>query len=364
MRDLRLIVKPCLGILTVAMVLMGCGATDDIIVDCDAVGDRYPVCHFDKPEDLELLPDQHTLLVSQLGGMDGEFSGSLALLDTRDHTITRLPIFNEDADEIWGDTHCPSPPGSVFAPHGIHLSTRADQRLQLLVVNHGKRESIEYFEPIEVDGIWDLRWRGCTVAPPGSFLNDVVALPDGGFLATHMFPKSNPRIGLLGLDMIKGLFGVKVGHVLHWNGSAFEVMNGSQSPFPNGIQISDDGNTVFLNVYLKNEVWKLRYPDGELLGKAEITGPDNSAWDDQGRLLIASQTAGSFDMSACFSVTSGACGAEFDIVALDPDTMEAEVILTQAGAPMGAATVALQVGEALYMGSFASDRILVAPMPR
>jgi hypothetical protein len=41
--------------------------------------------------------------------------------------------------------------------------------------------------------------------------------------------------------------------------------------------------------------------------------------------------------------------------------METEVLLHHAGPPMGAATVALDLGDSLLLGTFSGDRVLWAP---
>jgi hypothetical protein len=49
----------------------------------------------------------------------------------------------------------------------------------------------------------------------------------------------------------------------------------------------------------------------------------------------------------------------FNIVALDPDSMTiVETLYATDGAPMGAGTVGLRVGDELFIGSFHGDRIL------
>ncbi len=96
---------------------------------------------------------------------------------------------------------------------------------------------------------------------------------------------------------------------------------------------------------------------GELLGSAEIPAPDNLTWRDDGLLLVASHPASLGDMMTCMRGVEGSCPFEFQIVALDPQTMTGEPILSNAGPPMGAGTVALQVGQELFIGTFAGDRI-------
>lgn len=352
------------ALLLIALALLGgCGEKYPPVNGCVPAGGLEPTCSFSNPEDIELLPDGRTLLISQMGSLHGDRPGSFALFDTKSQTITRLPQFGASAGPPWGDASCTTPPGPAFSPHGIDLGRRADGQWQLLAVNHGGRESVEFFQLLEESEGYRLAWRGCALPPPDSHMNDVAALPAGGFVATHMYPRGSPSIGPFNLDLLKGMLGFDTGYVLHWDGERFEVAAGTRAPYPNGIQVSPDGKTLFVNAYLAGEVRKIAFPGGELLGKARVKGPDNSQWDAEGRLLVASHTAGLVELGACFGITEGACGAAFAIVAVDPGSMEAQTILEHRGAPMGAATVAQQVGDELYLGSFAGDRIVRAPMP-
>jgi hypothetical protein len=49
------------------------------------------------------------------------------------------------------------------------------------------------------------------------------------------------------------------------------------------------------------------------------------------------------------------------VIKADPETMQAEVFLSQDGAPMGYATVALKVGDRVFMGSAHGDRVVSSP---
>jgi len=90
-----------LGIL--AMVLAtGCGDRPPPVTGCAAVGDLVPVCGLSRPEDMELLPDGHTMVISQMGTLDGAEAGSLALYDTATGIITGLPPFTEPPAQRWG----------------------------------------------------------------------------------------------------------------------------------------------------------------------------------------------------------------------------------------------------------------------
>jgi hypothetical protein len=108
-------------------------------------------------------------------------------------------------------------------------------------------------------------------------------------------------------------------------------------------------------------VRRLSLRDGRVEARAEVTGLDNATWAEDGRLWVASLTSLA-DVTRCGNLERGACAAAFRIVAVDPETMETEVIYEGGGAPMGGGTVGLQVGDELFIGSFAGDRILRVPL--
>ncbi len=83
----------------------------------------------------------------------------------------------------WGDPACPGLVGDMLVPHGISLAKRSGGAMELYVVNHGGRQSMEMFELKPEAGSWSLVWHGCV--PATQEYNDVAALPDGGFIATH-----------------------------------------------------------------------------------------------------------------------------------------------------------------------------------
>jgi hypothetical protein len=343
-----------------ALTALACAGAGEPVLSCDPIGPARPICGFQNPEDLELLPDGQHLLVGEFGSMEGERAGALSLLDIASEQRTVLYRGGDGGDLTpgWGDPDCPGAPAPELSPHGIHLSRRADGRLQLLVVNHGGRESVEFFEVSESDGDWKVTWRGCALAPEGSWLNDVVALPEGGFLATHMMPR---RSGALqGIEYLKAaVFGMQTGHALEWRPErGFAPLPGTETVFPNGIALSADGATLYLNSSIGGEVLRIDRASGRALGSAEVAGPDNSSWAPDGRLLVASFDGPLWEVLSCDGIERGGCPVSFEIVAIDPETLVTETLHRGGGAPMGGGTVGLRVGDELFIGSFAGDRIL------
>jgi hypothetical protein len=352
-----------LAALGLAWAALACSRPLPPILDCAPAKDARPVCGFHNPEDLALLPNAHALVVSQMGALDGTRPGSLVFFDLASDSIAAAyppPAGDASAARVgWGDAHCPGPPGAAFSPHGLDLARRPDGALALWVVNHGGRESVELFEVSDAPGAPALAWRGCVLAPEGALLNDVAALPDGGFVTTKFLSKSHPN-----LDSLLGLLRIPTGYVLEWQaGSGFHKVAGSDAPLPNGIAVSPDGETLFVDVYLADEVRKLSRRSGEELGTAQIASPDNLNWAPDGQLLVASHNAPLNEIAACADVAQGQCPFHFSIVRLDPERMKGVELYENHGPPMGAGTSALCIGDELVIGSFAGDRLLRVTLP-
>lgn len=358
-------------LLSILLFLAACGTTQQPISGCEPVDNITPVCKFKNPEDMALLPDQRTLIISQIGRLSAEVPGSLVFFDTASQLITPAFVLPEkaalDTSTNWGAASCPGRPGAEFSPLGISLRQRNDGRWQLAVANTGRHVSVEMFELLAHDQHYTLAWRGCVIPPEGSFLNDVALLRNGGFVASHMFDQRDPLLFGFSTGVWKAQLGINTGYVFEWlpeASTSFRVLADSHGPFMNGIQLSADENSVFVSVTSGNEVRKLDRASGKLLAAAKVINPDNLAWDQDGYLLAASLDGGKLDQLACFWHPGETCGLGFSIARINPESMASEKFFQHAGAPMGGATVAQQVGADLYLGSFTGDRIVKIPYAR
>lgn len=359
----RQLSAPALLATAAITLISGCADRSIIITDCQAVDNKTPHCGWQRPEDMELLPDGKTLIVSQMEVGHGKIPGDIALLDTATGEKQAL-VIEQTSDELWGDSQCTGSVGNHLGPHGIHLSTRADGRQQLLVVNHGQRESVEFYELQHQNEQYQLQWRGCAEAPQGSFLNDVVALPEGGFAVTHMFTKGDSPVGTLNLTELKALMGFNPGHLLRWNPeSGYQKIGNFSGDYPNGLQISADGNYLFINLWAESKIKKLELASGEVVGEAEVMHPDNSQWDGEDRLLVTGHDFTINDLRVCTDLDEGTCPGAFEVMSVDTEAMTSQSLMRIEGAPMGAGTVTQRVGDAWYIGSFLGDRILQVPAP-
>jgi len=330
------------------------------IPPCEESNGIRTVCGFRNPEDLVVVPGGEFLLVSEMGTFLSDAPGALSLLDVQREQRRDLPISWQRGpdDERWGDVNCMAPTPERLSPHGIDLLTRDDGRHQLLVVNHGD-EQVEFFELAQIDANWQLQWMGCAKPPGDPFINDVAGLRDGGFVATHMWDKGIPFA-----DVVARLTaGEATGWVWQWlPASGFTKLPDSDDLMPNGITVSPDGNTVFVNVYMGNKTVRINRISGIREGELNVKNPDNIVLGEDGHLWVASHLNEPVE-GRCPDGHSGPCLLPFQIFKADPATMTAEVVFRHEGAPMGYVTVALPHAGRVYFGTASGDRLASIVLP-
>lgn len=369
------LLRACVAALPFGLLLSACSSAP--AGNCQSIPGIDAICGFRNPEDIKRLPDQKTLLISQVGSFGKpKSSGSLVYFDSQSQSIRPAfptvvtPNLSESgadinnkstSSNIWGASNCPGMPGPEFSPLGISLQQRQDGRWQVAAVNQGQRMSVEMFELLKVGAHYGLEWRGCVAMPAEIAMNSVALLRSGGFVATHMFDRRAPSLFGFNISLWKSQLGFDTGYVFEWQPSHekdLRILADSHGPFLNGIELSADEATVFFSVTLANQVRKLDRASGKLLGSVKLERPDNLAWDEQGFLLVASLTGSRLENWACIQHAGESCGMAFKITRVHPDNLRSEIVFAHEGAPMGAATVAQQMGDALYLGSFTGDRIL------
>jgi hypothetical protein len=91
-----------------ALALAACSDPRPAIVDCNASAEARPVCGFQNPEDLALLPGGTLLVISQMGEMDGSEPGSLVFFELASDAIT--PAFAGTTDVLASSAGWVTPP--------------------------------------------------------------------------------------------------------------------------------------------------------------------------------------------------------------------------------------------------------------
>jgi hypothetical protein len=317
--------------------LLGCGRHDRIEIICGTVA----------PEDFERTPDNRYLIVSKMGR--GEERG-LDLFDLATQTFTAIPL-SAGKKPGWGEDACKESIGGRIQPHGLSLSKRTSGEWQLYVVNHNTRESMEMYELMPDGTKWKLAWRGCVLASEP--YNDVAALPDGSFVATRPMAIQKESRNLFG--------GKPSGNVAVWTkGGGEQVLPGSEYGYPNGVLVSKDGRSAYISGWTTRDLHKYDLAIKREVAKIELAFmPDNLTWSPDDKILAAGIKGINGN---CPSDSNYPCMQGFVLAEVDPKTMESRIVFDNNGkALISGVSVAIQAGDAFYVGSFQGDRLLKLP---
>jgi hypothetical protein len=299
------------------------------------------------PEDLLALPGGEWVIASSMSG-----DGGLALIRASDRMAMKAypsAAAREQLDSsLYGE--CPGPPSAGrFTTHGLYVESGDGSVHRLLVVGHGDRESIEVFDVDMRESMPQLTWIGCVVAPDPIGLNSVRGLPDGGFLTTNFLSRgTDPAATQRMRD------GERNGELWEWHpDSEWQKVPGSEAAGANGIELSDDGGTIYMAAWGSQSFVRLSR-GGTPVQRDEVPlgfRVDNIHFSGDGSLLAVGQGTGE---KARHTVA----------VKIDPETLAVrEVLAHPDSAAFTAGTAAAEVGDRWWVGSFRGDRIAVLPAP-
>ena len=306
---------------------------------CAPVGDLQFICGVISPEDLAVVPDSDWVIAS--GNQAG---GRIQLVSVNGKTARVLFPAAGAGERLDSGAYptCPGPidpaEGDDFRAHGLYLKPGPGGVHTLFVVHHGRRESIEVFELDARGQEPALTWIGCAVAPEGVTLNAVAALPDGGFATTAPRMNGDPSSA-----------------VWEWQtDSGWEIVPGSEDVRPNGLEVSDDGEWLYVAGWQDERFIRLSRGRTPVETDAVQLGfrPDNLRMAPDGLVYAAGHTD--------FRTPSEAS----NVARIDPGTLEFERIFRQPYLEgFAAATTAVPIGNDIWLGTNRGERIAYFPAP-
>jgi hypothetical protein len=323
------------------------GAFNPSLLDCGRHGEIEIICGTTAPEDFEHTPDGRFLIVAKMGRDENR---GLDLFELATQTFSAIPLSAGKRPD-WGEDTCTESIGEQIQPHGMSLSRRTSGEWQLYVVNHSVRESMEMYELLPDGTKWILAWRGCVLASEP--YNDVAALPDGSFVATR--PQAIQKEGL-------NLFGGEpTGNVAVWTTVGGEqVLPGSEYGYPNGVLVSNDGRFAYISGWATRDLHRYDLKAKKEVTKCEFTFmPDNLTWTPDGKILAAGIKGVNGN---CPPESDDPCIQGFILEEVDPKTLEHRTLYDNNGkALINGVSVAIEAGNAFYVGSFQGDRLVKLP---
>lgn len=315
---------------------------------CTPSGALQFVCGPEAVEDLLRIGDTPWLIGSGLA--EGGAAGHLHLINARDKTwVNFYPVSGAAAPDARRFPGCSTPPDATkFSAHGLALRSLGNGRQELLVVNHGGREAIEFFELRTDSATPTIQWKGCVPIPGDVYVNSAVALRDGGFIASHFYSP--------GKGGINSVFARQVtGGLLEWHpGRAVTLIPGTELSGANGIAASADEKVLHVAAWGTRDLVRFER-HGNTVTKRVVPmnfAPDNLRWSRDGRtLLVAGQKF--------VAREGGPAGLDgWTVLRVDPDSLAATVVYdADATAPLQGVSVAIEVDDQIWVGPFRGDRI-------
>ena len=341
------------------VLIAGCAYSAHAQQGCEPSGDVGYVCGVTNPEDLVLVPG--TAWIVSSGMADG---AGFYLIDSSAGSATVLPFQAQHDPAFSGCTTPPSP--QSLQTHGLNLRASGAGRAKLYVVGHGAREAIEIFDVDATGARPSLTWRGCVPMPEGLAANSVASFADGSIVATVLF--------MPGTTFADAIVARKpTGAVFEWSpgATAFKLVEGSQLPANNGIEVSADGREFYVASSGLQTIVAFAHnnPTRQLRTTRPLPfTPDNVHLGPDGRLLTAGMAN---DVPEC----GGPPGPQHDLtklaacprpsiaVAIDPATMRDTVIATTSADPkFSNATMVLTTAGQAWFGTFSGNKITRAPL--
>jgi hypothetical protein len=324
---------------------------------CEPDGKVTFICGVTSPEDLVPVPRSDWVVAS------GYIRGGVHLVNSKDYSHVQVFPVSPPRERFDKTTYssCPGPvdPGEKdkLSAHGLAVAAGSDRVHTVYLVHHGFRESIEVFEVDTRSQTPTFTWVGCVIAPKTAAFNSVTPLPGGGFAATNPNRRTDPP---------PAADSTNTGEVWEWNPkSGLQIVPGSESQGPNGIEASRDGRWLYINLWPARKV--MRLSRGQTPVAKQIVDvpfqPDNIRFQPDGSLLAAGHDGPNTRriIECLMKVCSDAASV---IARIDPQTMKAqEIIRYPANEKFYSSTVALQVGKEVWIGTITQDRIARYPIP-
>jgi hypothetical protein len=328
--------------------------------DCGDISGVSFICGPVNAEDLLQVPDSNWFLASAMLP-----DTAFYLVNTQ--TRTWQPPQISTAHDAGRYPLCPTPPDMAhLETHGLSIRATQNNHATLYAVAHGGRESIEVYDVDSSGRQPVLTWKGCILMPEGLDANSVASFADGSIVVTVLI--------MPGHDFMESVMMKPTGAVFKWSpgDSGFTQIANTELPGNNGIETSSDGSEIYVvsSGFQTIVTFTNTNPARQLRSTSQFPiTPDNVHMGPNGKLLTAGMKN---DVPEC----GGPPGPEHDLsrlgtcprgtiaLAIDPVTMEQEVILDTPTIPeFSNATMLLQTGDHYWLGTFNGNRIAHGTLP-
>ena len=328
---------------------------------CPPVSDRDFICGLNNAEDMVAVEGTSWLLVGDMGDTHWQQGGVVAVdLPSRQRHAVAIDWEEEYRSDL-AQENCRAPQPGRFSAHGMKIRRTDSAITELLVVNHGGRESIEIFEVTATSALEpSLTWRGCVLMPEKTSPNSVAVVSNNELLVTSLMDPSDPD------TWSKLSIGKATGGVWRWRNRQWSLVPGSELAGANGVVASADGQWAFVAEWATGKLHKVALADGLPKVPPLKLGfrADNITWSKDGNLLVTGQAATLDDIAGCGHADVQVCQVDTVVAEVTSDSLR---LLNQLHLPaneaFGAGTTALEVGNQWWIGTFKGRGIVSMQRP-
>lgn len=245
-----------------------------------------------------------------------------------------------------------------FRPHGISLWSDGADTKRLFVINHPKAGG-------HVVEIFDVGAGGALTHVKGVSFDEMHSPNDLVAVSAEAFYASNDRGFMDGLmAQFETYFALPFSSAVYWDGE-----NGSMAvsglAFANGINVSADGETVYIAEFLRHQVgvYDRDVATGALTQTRVLpvgTGADNIEIAEDGALWIGAHPK-AFDFLAHAGDPTAIAPSQ--VIRVDPDNGDVDQILIDLSGKLSGSSVGAVDGKTLVVGAVFEPAVLVCPLP-
>jgi sugar lactone lactonase YvrE len=331
---------------------------------CGDFGHAHQICGLSNPEDIDHFTGSPWLMVIQQFPPAGETGLAALNADTLE-----LVKFSPDSlkatagAKLDGDPACMLDAKPAFAGMGTQALPSGGWRV--VIIYHGApgMGGVALFDMTLKAGKPTLAYAGCVTSPPPLFLNDIAALPNGAFAATHMFDQAvaakDPKA-----QQARYLASEDTGYVVRWSkAEGWVKVPNSGGSFPNGMAASADGKTLYYAETYGHRVSAIGL-DGSGRRRFPLAmNPDNVTVAQDGSLIVAGGTGAPLTSTAgCGAFRPAGCGFPSAEDRVDPVTGKVTRLFAEDGTVVPGASVGVVYKTKLFVGGAVGDRITVVDL--
>lgn len=305
-------------------------------------------------EDVQIDPDTNIAYITAMERRAWYSEGTAKIAET--NGIYALDLSASSLEEIPPPIKISDDAPENFNPHGLYLWSNGEEK-RLFVVNHPTtgEEVIEIFQLADDDKLTHLESISFDAMHSP---NDVVAVGPRQFYATN---DKGYEGGIM--ELLESYLALPLSSAVYFDGK-YGTTATKGLTYANGINISPDGQTIYIAEFLKRKITSFSREEGGKLKKIKSmkipTGPDNIDVSADGMLWTAGHTK-VFDFLAHAKDPSAIAPSHG--VRINPATGETETVFVSAKGEINGSSVAAAGAGKLVIGPVFEGHVMVCPQP-